>query len=182
MNITKEQISKMIDKCEMSIREKDIMKMRLNDDSLGEIGKRFGVTRSRIMQVEAKANRKFKIWILNPKRELKELRETVYELRNILEFEERKNTEMKGILENKFDKGTQGTLGRTVHELNLPARLSNALYRAGYEYEYQIKRGKDDLWKVRNLGKKSQELILKLIKWITHTNTVYEEETKRINH
>lgn len=57
-------------------REKDIFVMRIVDEmTLEEIGKEYGVTRERIRQIECKAQRKMRYWVRENKRFDKAMRE-----------------------------------------------------------------------------------------------------------
>ena len=69
----------------------------------------------------------------------------------------------------EVEEGTVSTLkmgqDQSIEELDLPTRITNALKKGGYKTFTDLsKAGKEDLMKVKNLGAKSAELVIKKAK------------------
>lgn len=80
------------------------------------------------------------------------------------------------IMVEKDDKGKEKTLEMTIEELDLSVRSFNCLKRAGINtVEDLINKSEDEMMKVRNLGRKSLEEVMKKLDSLGFTLTKEEE-------
>lgn len=141
-------------------RERQILELRFglgdgNFLSLDKVGKAFGVTRERIRQIEGKALRKLR----QPARKRVLLGES-WEAA----VQESKSIGEELLLERFKPNRLRGKDNRRLEELDLPVRIVNSLYKAGYNRVWQVKELKDkDLLKIRNIGPRSIEYVKRSI-------------------
>lgn len=152
-------------------REEEVLKYRYKDGlSLIDVGKIYNITRERIRQIEAKALRKLRhptrrdIILTAPMVEYRALQKQYTELQSkyytLTEaFATMTNTEQQQVP----DEAKRILCGnKTLEEMYLSLRSYNVLKRAGRNTAADIaKLTLDDLQKIRNMGRKSAEEILK---------------------
>ncbi len=144
-------------------REAEVIKSRwgLEDghpQTLEIMANKFGVTRERIRQIEARGIRKLR----HPLRKKmligytqKMATEELNEINRKFELEAEKNK-----IERNRDLSDQGIL-----ILNLPTRIQHALLRGGYDLIGKIENARDeDLLKIRNVGIQSIRFVRNSIK------------------
>lgn len=154
-------------------REEEVLLYRFRDGlNLMEVGKIYNITRERIRQIEAKALRKLRhptrrdVILTAPMVEYKELQRQYAELQgkyNTLTeaFATLNNTQAQQVPE-EAKRILNGN--KPLEEMDLSVRSYNILKRAGVNTAADIaKLTLDDLQKIRNMGRKSVEEILKIL-------------------
>ena len=161
-------------------KEREVLKMRYEDGMTYEaVGKTYGVTRERVRQIEQKALRKlrhpaFKEIIWNGRKAIEEHAEAVRkladetaELNKQIASMYSNRVRLKEICEQFPDvkeiiEDRSKNLNVDIVEMELSIRAYNCLARAGYKkVEDLVGMTTDRLMKVRNLGRKSMEEIIK---------------------
>ena len=193
-----ENIKRILDKEMFSDRERYCLMAYYKDArNLEDIGKSLGVTRERIRQIEAKAIRKlkhptnremllqgkdkFELISINEKEEIiKEFKEKIgYDL--IVEWigNHEITEELLDVcysVINTYNNGPKGQGEATIEDLDLSVRSYNCLKRWGiHTLKDLTSMTRDDMMKVRNLGKRSLKEIESKLKEIGLTFKENEE-------
>lgn len=157
-------------------RESEILNYRVYTSATREeVGKRLNITRERVKQIESKAKRK--IYLKYRKGEVfKDLKQEDESVKNRLAAEIKKNSillekvkEKNKILSKELNEKyvpVEEVEFYSIDKLNLSVRTRNCLIRAGYKtFGDLLKTSKDQLMKIRYLGKKSFNEIVKKIEY-----------------
>lgn len=157
-----ERIWKKINNSNLTERELEILELRIFDGkTLDETGNRFGVTRERIRQIEARAYRKLR----HPQRRF-------FEVLNAKDFEyyNKVITEMMSSIQyemskEEIEKDEMNLLEKfTIKELGLGSRAYNVLKRNGINNLKDLQDySKEEVGTFKNLGKKSFEEIIEKV-------------------
>ena len=155
---------KQFEKClaeRLTNRECQVIQLRFRQNlSLDDTGKKFGVTRERIRQIEAKAIRKLRHYLRGyqvvPLSQFVDLTHQYQSLQAQYE-------ELSQKYADRYHEPAPEPVALSPHidTLDLSVRSYNCLMRAGYQYVDQIKNAPiEDLMNIRNMGKKSLNEIL----------------------
>ena len=151
---------------ELTYREQTVVEMRYRDSlTLDEVGKKVGVTRERVRQIEFKALRKINRDLIRFIRDVKpdiekmmkenaELKQYITQLQSVSAQAARVETpeSVKPLL-----------LDTPIEEFDFSVRTYNCLKRAQINYAIDIVNYKDRFDYIRNLGKRSLEEIITTI-------------------
>lgn len=173
-----ERLRDWITKSDLTEREKYVLIQRIfNEKTLAEVGKKAGVTRERIRQIEAKAYRKLRhpMYRNTFKDDFRELsdsdifhsyRRAFYD--SLFDEEEAKKeayAPLKAVLEEQEERYQDNTF---IEELELSVRTYNVLKRSNINTLKDLSRYSiADLCGLRNMGKKGIGEILEKTKDIT---------------
>lgn len=167
-----ERLQKLIDDGVLTEREKVVLFAIFKDNkTLEETGKRFGVTRERVRQVQIRALKKlmrrknyFEVGEYAYKEELakKEYLSYLEEKHKEWDYEEAKEFVKNYESKHKQEIAMKAQIG--IEDLDLSVRSYNCLRRADIRYLSDLlSKSIEDLMKIRNMGRKSlKEIIDKL--------------------
>lgn len=166
---------------ELTDREQKVLEMRFEHGMTYEqCGYRFGVTRERIRQVEAKALRKLRIPRFS-KHYLLDTLNKAFEIDVERARLERENAKLRMILEKQgytFENNQPKGPRIDIADMELSVRSYNCLRRAGFNFVSDLEgMTYENLQKIRNLGRKSiLEIIQKARKFGIVIEVGSEEE------
>lgn len=157
---------KQMEKCmleHLTDRECQVIRYRYRDRlTLEETGKKLGVTRERIRQIEARAIRKLRYYMRGyqvvPMSEVANATERYNELQT-------KYENLQKLYEQKFEQAAPEIPSRIpIEKLDLSVRSYNCLKRHGIHYLDEVQKlSEEDLYNIRNMGKKSiQEIMFRV--------------------
>jgi DNA-directed RNA polymerase alpha subunit len=176
-SIVQKYFVEIINNSSVSDREKDVLTMRLKGETLENIGSYIKPIREfdsqtvdgkldgeRIRQIETKGLMKLKSYYKKFDTDLRELEEKLWKSEQLCEYQSKLLDKIKNLAETPIEERYFVDKGRNVRHLDLPTRVANALIRAGFEYEYDIKNIETKtLLKVRNIGPRGVDIIYKAI-------------------
>ena len=164
---------------QLTYREQTVVQLRYRDGcTLDDCGKKIGITRERVRQVEYKALRKINVYvdrIIKSKPTIDELREENAKLRDyIVALEAAKSiSEVERPVEV-----TSPALDTVIEDLDFKVRTYNCLKRARINTIYDIVNYPESFFRIRNLGKQSLEEIVSKIE-ILRVGYAFDSDTNR---
>ena len=162
-NITPAEFSSVFNNS-LNYREQAVLELRYRDGLvLDDVGKRFGITRERVRQIEHKALRKINFGlksILAEKPNIEELkRENVQLRQHIIELESSRS----GKAAATPIQIVAPVLDTPIEELDLSVRTYNCLKRRCIDTLGDILNYDESIFRIRNMGKRSVEELISVI-------------------